>query len=632
MSTNWSIKDTLNTYNIDKWSEGYFDVNTQGNLTVCPPNLPAIELTQIVEQIERLGVQTPILLRFPFIIADRIKLLNVAFNKAIRKHQYKAEFLSVYPIKVNQQHSVVNQIIAGQNKVQNIGLESGSKAELLTIIAQAKHSKQGAQATLICNGYKDQQYIELALIAKKMGHKCVIVVEKSSELSLVLHLAKQLNVLPSIGLRARLSSIGKGNWQNSGGEKSKFGLTAKQILMMIEQLKQSEQLDCLELLHFHLGSQVADIMDIQTGISEAAQILVQLNKLGADIDTVDVGGGLGVDYEGTQSVSACSMNYSINDYAEVIVQSFAHVCLKYKIKHPQIISESGRAVTAHHAVLISNVLSCETKNTNVDSLKFLDIKDKHHPIYIECVKLYAEAKNLKTHPFQAKSVFDKIEPLLSKSKHHFLQGDVDLSLRAFVEETMLACALNIKPFLNTNNHQIQRDHINEWLAAKLFVNFSLFQSLPDAWGIDQVFPVLPLSGLDRPCTSRVVIQDITCDSDGRLDDYVDGQGIETTLPWPEFETQPDVAFFMLGAYQEILGDMHNLFGDTASVDVVFNESGFELNHLQNQQSTDSVLSYVNFDSTSFKTSFEEQLSGHPERNICLEKLYHAFDGGTYLKR
>jgi len=632
MPTNWSIKDALNIYNINKWSEGYFNVSELGDLTVCPSNLPQVSLAKIIQQVERLGVQTPILLRFPFIIADRIKQLNAAFNKAIIMHHYQAEFLSVYPIKVNQQHSVVNQIIAGQNQVQSIGLESGSKAELLTIMAQAKETKKGTQATLICNGYKDKQYIELALIAKKMGHKCVIVVEKATELTLVLQVAKQLNMEPSIGLRARLSSIGKGNWQNSGGEKSKFGLTAKQILTMLAQLKQNDQLHCLELLHFHLGSQIADIMDIQTGISEAAQILVQLFKLGANIITVDVGGGLGVDYEGTESLSACSMNYTMDDYADVIVQSFASVCSKHEIKHPQIISESGRAITAHHAVLISNVVSCETKNSNTESLKLLAIESKDHPMYTECVKLYTQAKAIKDQPLQAKSVFDKIEPLLSESKHHFLQGDISLSLRAFIEESMLACAQFIRPFIDAENHQIQNNHINEWLAAKVFVNFSLFQSLPDAWGIDQIFPVLPVSGLDRPCTERIVIQDITCDSDGRLDNYVDGKGIESTLPWPLFETQPDVAFFMVGAYQEILGDMHNLFGDTASVDVIFNETGFELNHLQNQQSTDSVLRYVHFDSSTFMASFEEQLSGHSERNICLEKLYHAFDGGTYLKR
>ena len=631
MSHTWSIKDARSTYNIEKWSEGYFGVNENGQLTVCPPNLQPAALCDIIEQIEQLGVQTPVLLRFPFIIADRIKQLNDGFNLAIAKHHYQAGFLSVYPIKVNQQHSVVNQIIAGQNNVQCIGLESGSKPELLTIIAQAKHAAKGTQATLICNGYKDQQYIELALIAKKMGHRCVIVVEKASELTQVLQIAKQLNIEPSIGLRARLSSIGKGNWQNTGGEKSKFGLTAKQILNMVLQLKATNQLHCLELLHFHLGSQIANLSDIQTGISESAQILVQLSKLGAHIQTLDVGGGLGVDYEGTSSLNACSMNYCINEYADVIVKTFADICLKHTITHPQIISESGRAVTAHHAVLISNVVSCETKNVQSGSLNLLEIDNQQHPIYIQCCELFKNAQAINDLD-SAKTVFNQIEPLLKDSKSQFVEGLVDLSLRAFVEETMLACAQCIAPFLNKQQANAELTHINEWLAAKLFVNFSLFQSLPDAWGIDQIFPVLPVSGLDQPCTQRVVIQDITCDSDGRLDDYVDGQGIETTLPWPDFVSQPDVAFFMVGAYQEILGDMHNLFGDTASVDVVFTNKGFELNNLQNQQSTDSVLRYVHFDSTTFMASFEEQLSGHEDRHICLEKLYHAFDGGTYLKR
>ncbi|BCE03741.1 biosynthetic arginine decarboxylase [Marinicellulosiphila megalodicopiae] len=631
MSTNWSIQDALSTYNIEKWSEGYFSLNKQGQLCVCPDGFQTTPLCDIVEQIEQLGVQTPVLLRFPFIIADRIKQLNDGFAKAIAVHQYQSSFLSVYPIKVNQQHSVVNQIIDGQNQVQTIGLESGSKAELLTIIAQAKHAKKGTYATLICNGYKDQQYIELALIAKKMGHRCVIVVEKASELTQVLQIAETLNVKPSIGLRARLSSIGKGNWQNTGGEKSKFGLTAKQILNMVSALKQTNQLDCLELLHFHLGSQIADLDDIQTGISESAQILIQLSKLGCRIQTLDVGGGLGVDYEGTSSLNACSMNYSIDEYADVIVKTFADICVKHDITHPQIISESGRAVTAHHAVLISNVVSCEKKNVQQGSLNLIEVDDIQHPIYIACLDLYEQSKNIQN-AAEAKTVYDQINPLLSQSKAQFVMGDVSLALRAFVEETTLACAQFIGPHLDKHTQQVELDHINEWLAAKVFVNFSLFQSLPDAWGIDQIFPVLPVSGLNQPYTERIVIQDITCDSDGRLDDYVDGQGIETTLPWPSFVNQPDVAFFMVGAYQEILGDMHNLFGDTASVNVLFNEYGFELHHLQNQQSTDSVLRYVDFDSNTFKASFEEQLRGNPERNLCLEKLYHAFDGGTYLKR
>jgi len=631
MPVNWSIEDALATYNINKWSEGYFNINEQGCLTVCPPQTSDIALSDIVRQVEQLGVQTPILLRFPFIIGDRITQLNNSFRQAIAKYHYQASFLSVYPIKVNQQHSVVNQIIAGQKQVQSIGLESGSKAELLTIIAQAKHSTEEETVTLICNGYKDAQYIELALIAKKMGHNCVIVVEKASELMQVLQIAERFNIEPSIGLRARLSSISKGNWQNTGGEKSKFGLTAKQILNMVAQLKSHGQLHCLELLHFHLGSQIADLSDIQAGISESAQILAQLSRLGACIKSVDVGGGLGVDYEGTASLNACSMNYSVNEYADVIVKTFGDICNEKGIFPPQIMSESGRAVTAHHAVLVSNVVSCEKKNTQVGSLKLIELEGQNHPIYRLCNTLLLQTEQVND-ALSAKNIFDQIEALTKKSQDAFSEGKIDLELRAFVEESVLACVHSILPFLEPIDHLSERVHINERLASKLFVNFSLFQSLPDAWGIDQIFPVLPIMGLNQPCTERVVIQDITCDSDGRLDEYVDGQGIETTLPWPSFVTQPDVAFFMVGAYQEILGDMHNLFGDTASVDVLFNESGFELHHLQNHQSTDSVLQYVNFNSDAFKASFEEQLKGHPERNDCLDKLYQALDGGTYLKR
>ena len=638
MTSNSHVQQARSIYNISQWSEGLFDLNEQGQLCVLEPKSDhQHSLENIIDACQQQGVQLPVLLRFPHIIKHKVQQLCDCFQQAINQQQYQGQFLAVYPIKVNQQHKVVDHVVKAQLTRQPLALEAGSKPELLTIIAEAQKNTHKQAATLICNGYKDAQYIRLALMAKKMGHHCILVVEKADELAMIASISQELNIKASIGVRARLASIGKGNWQNTGGEKSKFGLTAQQLLSLIADLKQNQMLDCLELLHFQLGSQIANIADIQMGLTEASQFFIQLSDLGANIGYIDVGGGLGVDYEGTNSRSACSINYSVQEYANNVVASFAQACQQQQLPHPIIISESGRAVSAHHAVLISNVTSIETR-THSHAPDFPQIAPQaaiaQQQLLQSMAQLTTNCQQLSIQqPKLAQEYFHDLSRLQQDAKQLFSNGLLTLQQRAYLEQSYYYLLGLIKPCFaaHTRSHQSLLQQIDQQLASKLFVNFSLFQSLPDVWGIKQIFPILPLSGLDQALSQRVVIQDITCDSDGRIDDYVDGEGIEQSLPWPKMQQQANVGFFMLGAYQEILGDMHNLFGDTAAVDIDLLDSSIKISHIEPAQTVASVLEYVNYDPKWLQTAFAQQLDSHPEKQQLLQMLNQSLQQSTYLE-
>jgi arginine decarboxylase len=632
-STLMNSDQVADIYNIARWSEGYFQINDRGEVSVSIGDQQSgFPLSELVQQIQQQQLQLPVLVRFPHILHDRVNRLHQAFSDAIQEQGYQGRYTPIYPIKVNQQRRVVEEVVNGQLQClqpQRLGLEAGSKPELLAVLTEAHK----APTTIVCNGYKDREYIELALIAEKLGHHTYIVIEKASELALVLALSEQLNISPRIGIRARLATIGKGYWQNTGGEKSKFGLTAGEILKLINQLKQADRLDALQLLHFHLGSQIANIQDIQNGLRECTRFFAELRALGAPVAVVDVGGGLGVDYEGTGSRSSCSMNYSVPEYARQVVRAFHTVCDEQSMAHPEILTESGRAVTAHHAVLITNTIESERRKRETAS------EPETNDIQL-IWDLWQCQLDLNSRKRPLSEIYYYASQLQESAKLMFSLGQLSLTERAQIDDRVETLLTELRQRLDPGkrNHREILDHLNELLADKLFVNFSLFQSLPDVWGLEQIFPILPLTGLLQPITRRAVIQDITCDSDGRIDHYVEGEGIESTLPMPELNSDqtPLIGFFMVGAYQEILGDMHNLFGDTDSVDAYFNEQGeLELRHLKQGDSLASVLRYVDFDPQRMLDNFRQQVSQSPLsqelQQEFLQLVQKSFHQRTYLQ-
>lgn len=563
---------------------------------------------------------------------QRVHGICHAFNQAIEEYQYPNKYLLVYPIKVNQQREVVDEILASQAQLETkqLGLEAGSKPELLAVLALA----QQGSSVIVCNGYKDREYVRLALIGEKLGHKVFIVLEKLSELDLVLEEAKSLGVKPRLGLRIRLASQGAGKWQASGGEKSKFGLSASQVLSVIERLKREGNLDAMQLVHFHLGSQMANIRDVRNGVNESARFYCELRALGANIEYFDVGGGLAVDYDGTRSQSSNSMNYGLAEYARNIVNTVGDVCLQYEQPMPVIISESGRSLTAHHAVLISNVIGTESYlPEEVHEL------DEDAPLLLQ--NMWRNWENLQdgTDARALIEIYNDTQSDLAEVHSQFATGVLNLEQRAWAEQLSLRIYFELSRKMSTKNrfHRPILDELSERLADKFFVNFSLFQSLPDAWGIDQVFPVLPLSGLGEAEERRAVMLDITCDSDGAIDHYVDGQGIESTLPVPAWSKDKPylMGFFLVGAYQEILGDMHNLFGDTHSAVVNVDEHGqFEISYINEGDSVEDMMRYVHIDVDAIRDNYKQLVSQRVEANEqaqILAELEQGLAGYTYLE-
>jgi len=608
-------------YAIQRWSDGYFSVDDSAELCVHPDRQgPGVSLPRIIAGLGQEGLQLPVLLRFRGILRDRVDRLCEAFERARAHDDYQGRYTAVYPIKVNQQRAVVEEIVGhGRGRV---GLEAGSKPELMAVLGVAP-----AGAVIVCNGYKDRDYLRLALIGEKLGHRVHIVVEKLSELGMLLAEARALDVRPRIGVRIRLASVGSGNWQNTGGEKSKFGLSATQLLSAVDRLRQAGMTDCLKLLHFHLGSQLANIRDIQRGLREAARFYAELHAQGVPVETMDVGGGLGVDYEGTASRSYCSMNYSLAQYAQAIVRSFWEICEEANLPHPHIISESGRALTAHHAVLVSNVVDVESPSKQPP-----EAPDPSAPLIIRDLwELYEQAGDRP--PVE---VYHDAVHWLSESQGMYTHGVLDLAQRAQAEALYQATCHRVKARLqpHVRHHQEPLDALNEKLAHRLFCNFSLFQSLPDVWAIEQVFPILPIRRLDEPLDERVVICDLTCDSDGRVDRYVDQHGLESTLPFPVPRREDQIAFFMVGAYQEILGDMHNLFGDTDSVDVEVADQHFTFSGAEHGDRADALLRYVHFDPNTLLASYRSKIAAaalpEEEQARLLAHMEAGLQAYTYL--
>ena len=582
----WSIEDSREMYNIKGWGASYFDINEEGNVSVSPCKDEAqIDLREIVDELSLRDVTPPLLLRFPDILDNRIEKTANCFKRAAEEYEYKAQNFVVYPIKVNQMQPVVEEIISHGRKF-NLGLEAGSKPELHAVIAVQCQS----DSLIICNGYKDQSYIELALLAQKMGKRIFIVVEKLNELDIIARAAKKLNVKPNLGIRIKLASSGSGKWAESGGDASKFGLTSSELLDALRILDEKGLHDSLRLIHFHIGSQITKIRRIQTALREAAQFYINLHKMGYNVDFVDCGGGLGVDYDGTRSAnSESSVNYSIQEYVNDCVYTFVDAANKNDIAHPNIITESGRSLTAHHSVLVIDVL--ETASLPEMPEEF-EAKDSDHQLVKDLYEIWdnLNSKNMLEDWHDAEQIRDEALELFS-------HGIVDLKTRAEIESMYWSVCHEINTLSKQMKHVPEElRNIDKLLADKYFCNFSLFQSLPDSWAIDQLFPIMPIQRLTERPTRNATLQDITCDSDGKIANFVKEGHLSHVLPLHALRRNEPyyLGVFLVGAYQEILGDMHNLFGDTNAVHVSVKDGHFHIDQIIDGETVEEVLDYVQY--------------------------------------
>ncbi|AMO78950.1 MULTISPECIES: arginine decarboxylase [Pseudomonas] len=624
--SNWTVADSRSIYGIRHWGAGYFAINDAGNVEVRPQGADAqpIDLHALVGQLREAGLSLPLLVRFPDILQDRVRKLTGAFDANIARLEYGSRYTALYPIKVNQQEAVVESIIATQNV--SIGLEAGSKPELMAVLALAPKG-----GTIVCNGYKDREFIKLALMGQKLGHNVFIVIEKESEVQLVIEEAEHVGVLPQVGLRVRLSSLASSKWADTGGEKAKFGLSAAQLLSVVERFRQAGLDQGVRLLHFHMGSQIANLADYQHGFKEAIRYYGELRALGLPVDHVDVGGGLGVDYDGTHSRNASSINYDIDDYAGVVVGMLKEFCDAQGLPHPHIFSESGRALTAHHAVLITQVTDVERHNDELP--KITDLAEQP-----EIVQYLADLLG----PTDAEMVTEtywRATHYMSDAASQYAEGKISLAQKALAEQCYFAICRRLHNQLKARqrSHRQVLDELNDKLADKYICNFSVFQSLPDTWAIGQVLPILPIHRLGEEPDRRAVLQDLTCDSDGKITQYVDEQSIETSLPVHDVKEGEDylIGVFLVGAYQEILGDMHNLFGDTDSVNVYQNADGsFHHAGIETHDTIEDMLRYVHLSPEELMTHYRDKVAGAKltarERTQFLDALRLGLTRSAYL--
>ena len=582
----WTIEDSKELYNMGGWGTSYFGINNKGDVYVTPcKDNTQIDIRDIMDELALRDITPPVLLRFPDILDNRIEKTSSCFEKAAKEYDYKGESFIIYPIKVNQMQPVVEEIISHGRKF-NLGLEAGSKPELHAVIAVQCQS----DSLIICNGYKDQSYIELALLAQKMGKRIFIVVEKLNELDIIARIAKKLGVRPNLGVRIKLASSGSGKWEESGGDASKFGLTSSELLAALEILESKGMKDCLKLIHFHIGSQITKIRRIQTALREASQFYIQMHKMGYDVEFVDCGGGLGVDYDGTRSSnSESSVNYSIQEYVNDCLYTFIEAANANGIRHPNLITEGGRSLSAHHSVLVIDVL--ETASLPEMNEEYEPTPESH-----KLVKdLYEIWDNL--NPRTMMEDWHDAEQIREEALDLFSHGMVDLQTRAEIERMYWSVCREVNSMAKSMKHLPEElKGLDKLLADKYFCNFSLFQSLPDSWAIDQLFPIVPLQRLDERPTRSATIQDITCDSDGKIANFVTNRHLSHILPVHTIKKNDPyyLGVFLVGAYQEILGDMHNLFGDTNAVHISVKDGKYNIDQIFDGETVEEVLSYVQY--------------------------------------
>lgn len=628
-----SVSGPLHTQ-VQHWGQGYFAINPQGDLEVHthrhpslfsnaledadfpPPAKVALKLHALAKDLQKQGLRFPLLVRFLDIICDRIAHVQKGFLQAIRQHNYPGNFHIAYPIKVNQNKQVVETVISTQAHSPagfSIGLEAGSKPELMAALASATPG-----TLLICNGYKDKQFMKLALMGKALGLKPIIVIEKLSECGLVAAAAAELSIEPTLGVRVRLHKTGEGNWQNTGGQKSKFGLNALQLEQCLDTLKKSAQLNQLQLLHLHMGSQISDLEDIETCLQEACRYFVELHKLGAPLRYFDIGGGLGIDYQGSGSIDYFSMNYSVQQYAEAIVRNIQQYCHKEGIASPEIIIESGRALTAHHAMIITNIVEEERRFWYAQG----DAASTSVSIDATSDQLRKTSQTI-AHLDDAAALLTQCYQHFERLEERFLSGELSLHEKAEAERLLFSAFRHLQEFyLQHAPDHANAETLNELLTDKVFMNLSIFQSLPDAWGIGQIFPILPLQHASDTDTRPAKLYDLTCDSDGRIENYCGPNQIKTTLALPVKGEHPLLGIFLVGAYQEILGDIHNLFGKTDAADVVLTDQHcYQIVNLQPGDSASSVLAKVYYDAEELHQNLQQKMR---EGDLPSEQM-HVFE-------
>jgi len=632
----WDIEAARTMYNIDGWGGGYFDINARGHVVVRPGrDHPGreLDLFEVARDLEEQGVALPVLLRFSDVLRSRIEALSTAFERAMKENEYRGGYTTVYPIKVNQVRGVVEEVVQFGAR-HGVGLECGSKPELQAVLALS----EATDHTIVCNGYKDEEFMRLALIGQKLGHEVFIVIEQLSEIETLLSVADDLGVTPTAGVRIKLASAGFGRWAQSGGEKSKFGLTPSQLVKAIDMLRERGRLDILRLIHFHIGSQVSDIRSIKAALQEVARYYAELRQLGVDITHVDVGGGLGVDYDGTNSTANASVNYSLQEYANDVVYIMAESCREQDLPMPHIISESGRALTAHHAMLLVKVIDVESQAEP----EMPPIADDDHALLHEMV---ADADDLRQTGVGYRRVIEAYHDAVfdrGRAQELFQTGVLSLRGRAAAEQIYFRI-VNVVAREAERYPELYADiaaDLESALVDRYFCNFSVFQSLPDNWAIDQLFPIMPIHRLDEAPTRRGTLQDITCDSDGKIDRFVGGRTGKPSLELHAINDDEDyiLGIFLTGAYQEILGDLHNLFGDTNAVHVRLAPSGggYEITDLVRGNTVTDVLSYVEYAANTLLTTFRRKVAAaenltRQESNTFIAEYVAGLEGYTYLE-
>ena len=627
----WTIEDSKELYNINGWGTSYFGVNESGNIFVNPSkNNVKIDIREVIDELALRDVTPPVLLRFPDILDNRIEKMASCFKKAAKEYNYKGESFIIYPIKVNQMQPVVDEIISHGRKF-NLGLEAGSKPELHAVIAAQCKS----DSLIICNGYKDENYIELAMLAQKLGKHIFLVVEKLNEIDVIAKAAKRLNVKPNLGIRIKLASSGSGKWAESGGDASKFGLTSSELLQAFDKLKELGLNDCVKLIHFHIGSQITKIRRIQNALTEAGQYYVNLRKMGHNIEYVDCGGGLGVDYDGTRSSnSESSVNYSIQEYINDCVYAFNDVANRNDIPHPNIITESGRSLAAHHSVLVIDVLGAASLPVMPEEF---EAKDTDHKLVKDLYEIWCNLT-----PKTMLEDWHDVDQIREDSLDLFAHGMIDLKTRAEIEAMYWSVCHEINGLTRGMKHiPDELRGLDKLLADKYFCNFSLFQSLPDCWGIDQLFPIMPIQRLDERPSRNCTLQDITCDSDGKISNFVAGGTLSNVLPVHALRKNEPyyIGVFLVGAYQEILGDMHNLFGDTNAAHISVKDDTYHIDQLIDGETVEEVLEYVQYNPKKLVRQIEQWVTKCvKEGKISLEEgkeflsnYRSGLYGYTYLK-
>lgn len=627
--SDWKIQDSEELYRIEGWGDPYFSINQAGHVTVSPMGERGgcIDLYELVNDLRQRNLRSPLLIRFSDILADRIERLNATFARAIARYNYGGVYRGVYPVKVNQQRQLVEEI-AKYGRAHHFGLEAGSKPELLIAIATLRNPG----ALLICNGYKDQEYIDTALLARKLGVNTIIVLEQVEEIDLVIRAATKLGIKPVVGIRAKLSTKGTGHWEDSTGEQAKFGLSMWEIIEAVEQLEAAGMLDSLQLLHFHIGSQISNITTIKDALREACQIYTQLAEMGAAMGFLDVGGGLGVDYDGSKTNFYASKNYSMQNYAYDVVAAIKDACTARNVTVPTIVSESGRAISAHQSVLIFDVVGTSgSPRHDIEPLQ----PDEHATIR----NLFEVYESVNEQNYQ--ELYHDAEQFKQEAVSLFAFGYLNLRQRARVERLFWGCCDRIYQVIRRLNYvPDDLEDLTRMMAQKYYCNFSVFQSAPDSWAIDQLFPIMPIHRLNEEPTVRGTLADLTCDSDGKIDRFIDLRDVKSVLELhPYVPGEPYyLGLFLGGAYQEILGDLHNLFGDTDAVHIQLTQSGYRVEHVIKGDSMTEVLAYVQYNRDAMletvRQETEQALQNKqitlPEARLFLQNFEHSLNGYTYL--